>query len=550
MNLYQQQQDSISTLLANIIDQGNPVDFARLISLEDIPERFKTLRLVYQAIQLTQDKGLPPDKDNVAMALQQEFKQEDAADTINRLLENKGRFGNIEHLSVWIKERQTQIWYEEGAERIRELLDGPRPMMEKAMEAAVIWDQIQTLYDSDQLELDAPQRFDYFLDRQRYRHLLAKEGHSVGPSLKFEAFVGKKKVHYIRDLKRMDRTVPGDIPWSLILKEGDTFVSEEWLEEPTIPVLPNGDMTLITAEPKRGKSTLAQIIGEHNAHVLGHYVVVLQMETDQDTSEMRALARNLSIRRDAMSTGNINPDDTRRRFKAYKRDENNAVVDSEQVDGPTIKEHFDWYRSWLASRPGKLVHVYCPGWSVFRINQMIRMMSRLAHEDGKQLLVIIDYYNLISREGISGDSEANILSAIAQHLKTTIAQTGSHAIVFAQETPNNNGDPSPYGSRGIQQKCQIHLTLTRYRTREEFPVTIKDVEGKAFQKRDALGNLMYWCKKGDVWDSRAILKIVFANDHAGTQARIMFVNSYYGVVDAPSEFIYTDESMKALEKSG
>lgn len=550
MNLLQQQRDNISTLLANIIDQGNPVDFARLISLDDIPESFETLRRVYRAIELAQNKGLPPDKDNVAMALEQEFKQDNASEIISKLLENKGRFGNIEHLSTWIQERHRQIQYEQGAEEIRQLMAGPEPMMDKVMKAAAIWDNIQSLYDSDQLEFDAQQRFDYFLERQRQRYTIAKEGHSVGPSLKFEAFVGKKKIHFIRDMKHTDKTVPGDIPWALVLKEGDTFVSEEWIEESTIPVLPDGDMTLITAEPKRGKSTLSQIIAEHNAFTLGHIVLVLQMETDQDTSEMRALARNLGIRRDALSTGNINPDDDQRRFKVYKRDQNNGVLDSEQVDGPTIKEHFDWYRSWLAERPGKLVHVYCPGWSVFRISQMIRMMARLAADEHKELLVIIDYYNLISHEGIRADSDANTLSAIAQQLKNTVAQTGSHAIVFAQETPSNGSGPSPYGSRGIQQKCQIHLTLTRYRTGEEIPVKISTVDGKAFQKRDALGHPMFWCRAKDVWDARAILKIVFANDHAGTEARLMFVNSYYGVVDAAPEFAYTDATMKALEKSG
>lgn len=316
-----------------------------------------------------------------------------------------------------------------------------------------------------------------------------------------------------------------------------------------MPVLPDGDMTLLTAEPKRGKSTIAQILGEHNAFTLGHYVLILQLETDQDTSEMRALARNLGIRRDALSTGFVNPDDDTKRLKMYKRNQENAILSSEQDDGPTIKEHFGWYRNWLSERPGKLVHVYCPGWNVFRMSQMIRMMARLADEADKELLVIIDYYNLISREGIHSDSEANALSAIAQHLKTTVAQTGSHAIVFAQETANNGSDPSPYGSRGIQQKCQIHLTLGRYRTHEELPVTIKTVDGKTFQKRDALGNLMFWCHANDVWDSRAILKIVFANDHAGTEAAIMFVNSYYSIVDAPSEFKYNDASMKALNKS-
>jgi len=312
--------------------------------------------------------------------------------------------------------------------------------------------------------------------------------------------------------------------------------------------LQDGDVTLITAEPKRGKSTIASILAEHNAYELGHIVLLLQLEIDQDSAEMRSIARDLLIPRDALATGHINPDAEDQFILNYERDENGKIVGLEQKKKASVKAVFDARMAQLSSRTGTAVYAYCPGWTVFRIIEAMRMMSVVAKEEGKKLLVIIDYYNKISRDGIAGDGEASTLSRIADHIKDTTASIGCHTIVFSQETPNDN-NPFPFGSRGIQQKAQIHISLRRWKAWEDVPLVVANAEGNPVHVKDSIGRPIYWCKDTDNWDARAILKVILANDNPGTECKIMFQNAYFNALDCPKEYAnFSEDSMNEAEK--
>jgi hypothetical protein len=542
---------NITTLLANIVARGESVDLGKILSWEEIPADFTMLRRIHEAIHNTQTRGLPPNADNIIESLKNDsgLNGEEAQKVVEGLLKHQSKFGNIEHLGVWVREAVAQVAFQEGIEEILRIINTPEGTPQQRWERALtVWGSIQSLNTGEALELDAAGRFNHFRNRQRERWERARKGLSIGPSLKFRDFVGKKRIRYIHNDVREQRDTNGDIPWCAILEEKDEFISEEWLTEPAIPILQDGDVTLVTAEPKKGKSTLAGIWAEHNAYTLGHMVLVLQLETDQDSSEIRALARDMFIPRDALVTGHINPDATDQYLWNYERNRQGKIIGTEQTKKVPIKEAFDARESYLSSRPGSVIYAYCPGWSVFRIIEAMRMMSLVAKHEGKKLLVIIDYYNKISREGISGDSEANTLSRIADYIKDTTARLGCHTIVFSQETPNENR-PSPYGSRGIQQKAQIHLSLQRWTAWEDIPLLVANEDGKAVHMRDSIGRPIYWCKDTDNWDARAILKVIFANDNPGTECRIMFYNAYFTAQDCPKEYAsYTCESMDTAEK--
>jgi hypothetical protein len=69
----------------------------------------------------------------------------------------------------------------------------------------------------------------------------------------------------------------------------------------------------------------------------------------------------------------------------------------------------------------------------------------------------------------------------------------------------------------------VHVAITRTKPTEDYPLLVQN--GK--QGKDAMGNLRFWHKETDRWDSRVKLEIVHANDSANGTAEVLLENALF-----------------------
>lgn len=231
-----------------------------------------------------------------------------------------------------------------------------------------------------------------------------------------------------------------------------------------VPVLEDGDVTLITAPPKAGKTTAAMEIAEYNA-ARGIDVLWILLETSEKTIAARRLARELAWPVQAQRTGLIDP------------------------TAPPYAEQYEEYLERLRYRDanaGQIMLKYAAGQSVEEIYSIITVGARQAEARKRKLLVIIDYLQRINKGPMDG---VNALNYISNRIKDAAVTNNCHIILFSQEAFNKQGQDSPaYGSNTPLMIAQIHIAIRRLPAGgQKIPVVINRTAAL-----DALGRERYW----------------------------------------------------------
>lgn len=319
---------------------------------------------------------------------------------------------------------------------------------------------------------------------------LVSKGGVPGPSLKWRGFT------HVRDDKGNIR-IPGKIPF---LRWGNT--------------------TLITAKPGYGKTTIGTQLAEYNAWILGLDVLYIHLETPAATLSDRIYARNLLIPAGYLASGNINTKD--RGNPTVQQLAQFASYAASPVKGINGREY----------KSGTIRYKHAVGWDVYRIVNVIADQRRKSAAAGRGLLVIVDYYNLITPR--TTGNVADQLGQIALTLRNSIMRenakmprgTGVHCLVFAQESAGS-GDPYPYGSKQIVQYSQIHISIEREeaKVRREFPgvadKTVVNFMGRPRVLHEAGG-----------YDCVTRMKILKANDDERGVVEVIIENNLFRVYDS------------------
>ena len=156
-------------------------------------------------------------------------------------------------------------------------------------------------------------------------------------------------------------------------------------------------------------------------------------------------------------------------------------------------------------------------------------MRRLSDRQGKGLLVVVDYYNLIDSSNFSGE-RAERLGQVAIHLRENMKKEnikskkmggiGVHMIVFAQETDNKaTGEVYPFGSKEILQYSQVHLSIHRQVSEFDVPMT---------GALNAIGQQRFWCRQGEL-SYVTNMRILKANDNARGEVTVWIENNLTSV---------------------
>lgn len=277
----------------------------------------------------------------------------------------------------------------------------------------------------------------------------------------------------------------------------------------SIPVLEDGDITLITAPAKSGKTTMGMIIAETNAIENDIDVLWLLTETSPRTIEERFEARDTLIPGWALRKGIVDFDK-----EPYKKVHQKYIEEQ--------RNYWDHY--------GHTYLQYIAGARMGAIASQIRMHKRLADSRNRPLLVIVDYLQRLHKPNKASDVEA--IAAISNELKDLAVRYDCHIILFSQESFSNdgkaNGDSRAHGSNTPIFVAQVHMAMKVLNC--EIDIQVTDENGQPVFNR--IGHERYWQKAGkNKRQSVVKLEILRANDNETTHAFAAFESDLFLMLD-------------------
>lgn len=283
-----------------------------------------------------------------------------------------------------------------------------------------------------------------------------------------------------------------------------------------LPFMRKGELTLLFAQLKFGKSQLVAAVSEYVAYQLGFDVLHMHLEIDRITLQSRMMARELVLPINEMEQG-------------WYLGEN-----GEEVMLPLHKEPWvtkiNKLEKWIAEREkthGQIIYFHCPGASVAEIEVEVARRVAESNARGRGLLVVIDYYNRIRWEGTS---EAHGLNRVASELKDMASSHDAYFLVVAQDDPDN-GYEKEITVRGAKEIAVVGQVLCRVERRlveeDEPDMPVKVLAGNEWvQRMDSIGRPMYYHRQGD-FHSVTTLNFLRANNNAKGKPKIRMMGGYF-----------------------
>jgi replicative DNA helicase len=484
----------IRTLLANMCgDFDRTYELSEPITIDHLPEDLVFERDILRLYLHFSAANITPTRENLIMGLRtivgrQDFDLEKQVDT---LLQARTVDGLVYEMSHFIFQAAHAKTVRAAIEEAHKLVMAHSGNLDENLDTA-IQKLISVARDDESSEQrNMSELFEHY-EEILARRKLARMGGLQFPSLKYKGFVGEYD------------------------EEGREIKSG------AIPVLEWGQTALITALPGTGKTTIGGDLAEYNSWTLGHDSLYIHLETEQWDMMDRSIARNCIIPTDYLTTS-VDYDDKKhpvtKMIAGYKN----------WIDNVEMKQ----YNGIAPLRSsGEIIYKYCPGWTVHKINALIKVMRRRSHNRGRGLLVFIDYYNLIDQSEFS-KNRAEALGQIAMRLRDNIkienmkaSKDGAgsiYLIIFAQENRDEAGNAYAYGSKEIIQYVQVYLSLERTEATSDAPYMEKGAP-----VRNTLGHTRYWHRAGD-YDSNTTIKIMKGNRTGRGSVNIRIEGEYFRV---------------------
>ncbi len=196
-----------------------------------------------------------------------------------------------------------------------------------------------------------------------------------------------------------------------------------------------GDLIIVAGRPSMGKTTFAMNLAEHAAVDVGLPVAVFSMEMPGDSLAMRMLSSIGRIDQHKIRTGKLGDDDWPRLTKAV---------------------------GILAEAP-----LYIDDTAALSPNELRSKARRLARENGKLGLIVIDYIQLMQVTG-SSENRASEISEISRNLKALAKELEVPVVALSQlnrsleQRPNKRPIMSDLRESGaIEQDADVIVFIYR-----------------------------------------------------------------------------------------
>lgn len=257
-----------------------------------------------------------------------------------------------------------------------------------------------------------------------------------------------------------------------------------WGLRKKVPSLRKNNLTVFSAKAGHGKSTVALQLAHEVAHAqIGYDVVYFFLETSSVDTFHRLVASNTLVPTDDL----LDPST----FRLFG-------------DKPLEKAAAAKYRAWKArylkaqAERGRVWFVHCPDITFADLKAQVALYKQMSKARGRDLMVIIDYYDLISPVGITvaGRERHDINNALADRLKILAEQFELYLVVFAQDNLDADYSKKKTSAEGqrLYARCQVWVRILREEAVEDllFPIDAEFPAEEGNTLRDATGQPVYW----------------------------------------------------------
>jgi len=485
IELNEEQKNGLKTLIANLVGPKNRLNEMQhfRITYDMLPETMKFERDVLRLIEACAAQGVPPTRENIISRLVLE--DEDAEKRLDILLNYQTEQKAILPLAFALSDWMTQAKVKAGLLKAMNIATSPHGSMnDKWAEIMKTINEVAPrTHKTDSVSII--DGIDIWQKQQDEKIKRIKEGKDVGPNF----------------------------PWQNLNK--------------LIPGLRPGEMTTIDAKTKHGKTSLAMYCMYHQAYhkSQGYYVLALFLETTPESIMSRVMSRELCIPVGVWKAGGYY--DENKKFVLVDHRQEPLKTKISDVKARMIKEQKE--------SGGHLEHVYVSGIDVYELKSIISRHKAIAANMGLEMIVWVDYYQILDSSRFAS-TETEGYNKAAEFIKTQIANDlNIHVVLLAQFGVDQDYNKSaPYGGSRVLMRAQNHIRLIR---KDDAESDERWMIGKK-QKTDAIGNPMYWHRKGQV-ESLSQIKVMHSNDDSPGSCFVRFVNGYFMIL--PVEKVPLDD---------
>ena len=468
------QRKNLAVMTANLIGDIDKTDQVKQhdFNVELFPGDMAFERMAFEAIIEISNSKIATNKHNLTVHLQNFY--DDAPDRVEKLMSLQTEDGQAEifakSFSEWSRGKSIEIAV---AKMVPISENGNLPFHTKLNQIHELIAGTERFARNFQT-LSTSEMLDNWLKYQQKNIELIKMGLNIGPTL----------------------------PW------GDSLT--------LIPNLRPGEMMLMEAVTGYGKTTFGTFIAKHIAHEQpGYDSLFIHLETDAIVLESRFLSHEFMIPINSLERGV--------HVRSKKPD-----VSLDMMHDPVWSKKYEDYRQQLLKKEavnGRVWYHHANGASVVDLGIEIRRRKAESEQEGRKLVVIIDYYQNINWTNLYGTNsgEAFGLNQIAFRLKELTELHDLFMIVLAQSAPTSNYEAG-YTTRGAKEmnlKSQIVIKIRRDEEAEDNLI----VPGM----KNAFGEDVYFHRVGEK-DSAITLQVTKSNNNATGPIPLRIINKYFKIV--------------------
>lgn len=314
-----------------------------------------------------------------------------------------------------------------------------------------------------------------------------------------------------------ENQLTGDIGWGLPFPAHKSSFARFKPRELTTTIAPTGV----------GKTTMMMVTAEYNSwqQPIKSNSIIYSLETTALELGQRQISRHLGIPFDAIDAG--------------------AVLLTDENWKPKI-DAFNLKRRDLSNEKGHLQVEYMPGASIDQITLSMESYAQVSAMMKRRVSFWVDNLQRFDWTQM-GMSQSEAFTFIADRLSFVVRKyPNAHLFLVAQEY-----DGRVFGSTSIERMSQKMLFLNREEPEggapEDLPIleperdskghVVKDSSGKPkmVHKRDALGGLRFWHRKGDKFLGKGVIKVEKINSGVGRTIEILFEGALNRMFQDPSQ---------------